>query len=416
MDHLNDYKIITLTHKTAALKDLGQLVWTGEGLADRLAYLKAMMAWSELMYLATCNRVMFFFVSPERCSEEGYIHDFFAKAYPELEDAELLERLYASVRVYEGREAINHLFEVGSSIDSLVVGEREILRQLREAYEQNRAWKLSGDAIRLAMRFAVEASKKVYTQTRIGEKPVSVVSLAVQELMRRQPRKNARVLIVGAGQTNTLVVKLLLKKGFKDFRIFNRSLANAELLAQSCGGKAYTLADLPNYREGFDVLVACTAATEPVIQPELYAQLLQGDENPKILLDLSIPNNIDKSLETLYPQSVYIEIEDLNLLAQANLAFRQQEVEAARTLLEEEVSNFRLAHKARQIELTLREVPEQIRAVKEHALNRLFREEVEQLDEPARALLEKVMGYMEKRCIAIPLQVAREQLSKNEAL
>lgn len=415
MKHLHDYKIITLTHKHAPLKELGKLVWPQEGLQEQLEALKQRMGYSELLYLATCNRIMFLFLSTESFeNKKDHLLHFFGENYPDYTEQDL-DSLVDLARLYTGKAAVRHLFEVSASIDSLVVGEREILRQLRSSYEQQRAWGLTGDAIRLAMRFTVESSKRIYTNTRIGEKPVSVVSLAVQELLKLQPKKQARVLLIGAGQTNNLLIKLLKKKGFQNFTIFNRSLANAQLLAKQCQGEAYTLDELSSYQKGFDILVACTASTEPVLYAENYKRLLAGEEqSSKILIDLSIPHNIDKSVHELYPEHHSISIEDLQLLAHANLSFRQQEVESARQLIEEDVAQFEITQKARQMELSLRAVPEQVRAVKQHALDNLFREELEQLDEQSRALLEKIVGYMEKRCIAIPIQAAREHIAAQQ--
>jgi glutamyl-tRNA reductase len=235
------------------------------------------------------------------------------------------------------------------------------------------------------------------------------VSLSVQQLLSLHPSRQSRILLVGAGQTNNLVAKLLKKEGFQHFTIFNRSLENAQGIARGVGGRALPLSALETYKEGFDVLIACTGATEAIITPALYSKLVGSDTQTKILIDLSIPNNIDKNISQTHSIE-YIEIEDLQQLAQENLSFRQQEVEKAKQILLTATEEFGTTFKNRQIELALREVPTQIKAVKDHAMNQLFREEVDQLDEQAKALLEKMMNYMEKRCIAIPLQIAKENL------
>ena len=401
------YQVLTFTHKTAALKTLGELVLPNDDsqLGPYLAAVQAELGLSELFYLATCNRVLFVWCQDQTESlAPALIETLYGPR-------QLAEKANAVAQTYQGTQAIQHFFEVASSIDSLVVGEREILRQLRQAYEQCRQWGLTGDSLRLLMRFTVEIAKDVYTHTRIGEKPVSVVSLAVQQLLAQHPSRQARLLIIGAGQTNSLLAKLLKKEGFQHFSVFNRSLENAQRLAQSLGGSAHSLDELDTHQASFDILVACTAATEAVISPERYAKLIQGDKtkNNKILIDLSVPNNIDPSIPENFP-CTWIEIEGLQCLAKQNLSFRQQEVEKAKTMIQLAVSEFETAYQARQIELALREVPNQIKAVREHALNNLFKSEVERLDHESRALIEKMMAYMEKRCIAIPIQVAKENL------
>ena len=133
------------------------------------------------------------------------------------------------------------IYLVASSVDSLIIGEREILRQLRTAYDACRRAKLTGDSIRLAIKISVETAKRVYSNTKIGEKPVSVVSMAMRELENKQIDKNARILLIGAGQTNTLVAKFLKKFGYSNYTIFNRSLENGQKLAKLLiGNHAYT--------------------------------------------------------------------------------------------------------------------------------------------------------------------------------
>ncbi len=381
----------------------------------KLNQIKQQLGLPELMYLATCNRIMFFFISPEPIASTQFQQHFFQTVYADL-SAELRLKGQQSAFFYEGLEAIEHLFEVASSMDSLVVGEREILRQLREAYSRNQNLGLPGDAIRLAMRYMVEVAKKVYSSTRIGEKPVSVVSLAIKKLMETQPRQDARFLLLGAGQTNRLVLKFLTKQGFRNFAIFNRSLKRAEELAAEVNAEAYSLESLSSYSRGFDVIIAATGATSSIVTKKVYKELLgDGDSNQKLLIDLSVPNNIDPKLAQTF-NTTYIPIESLRELAEANLAFREKEVTRAKDVVAEYLDVFYTAFKERQIELALRDVPIQIKAIRQHALNNVFKNEVENLDEDSKALIDRMMAYMEKRCIAIPIQVAKEKLKESNPL
>ena len=416
MKTLLNYSIITLTHKATPLKDIGQFVLAASDatnddnhLPAQLRRVQAENGIEELLYLATCNRILYvlFHESP---IDEAWVQSFLKTTYAHL-SAETLQIGGDTVQFYQGVDAITHLFEVASSIDSLVVGEREILRQLRTAYDTQVQYGTTGDAIRLAMRFTVEAAKKVYSNTAIGEKPVSIVSLAMQKLYAHHIAPEARYLIVGAGQTNQLVGKFLLKHNLQNLAVFNRTLAKAEELAQSIcpTGKGYTLKDLQTYDKGFDVLIVCTSATEPIITPDLYKNLLKGDMANKVIVDLSIPHNVSEAVVKEFDID-YIEIEKLKILAKENLSFREREVTNAKALLSEEVATFEKAFRARQVELALSDVPKQIKAVTDHAVNNLFSHNVAQLDEQSRAVLDKVVTYLERRCIAIPLQVAKENL------
>jgi glutamyl-tRNA reductase len=413
MDTIYSYKIITITHKNTHLNDIGQFVLpdtdTNESFQRKLNEVKSLMGMKELMYLATCNRVMFFFVSDDNVDGKFYPKRFFHTVYGHL-DNEILERGIEASNIYEGVEAISHLFEVAASMDSMVVGEREILRQLRETYEKNNALCLTGDSIRLAMRFAIEAAKKVYTSTRIGEKPVSIVSLSIHKMLEKQLPADARFLLIGAGQTIRLVIKFLQKHGYKNISVFNRSLQPAKQLASILSGNAYTLDQLSSFKQGFDVVFAATASTEHLLTEMVYGEIIGEDKEQKLLIDLSIPANIEPLIAEKH-NAVYIPIENLKALAQANIGFREQELGKSQIIVNEYVDNFQTAFKERQIELAMRGVPEQIKAIRAHALNSVFKNEISELDEQQRELFDRVLAYMEKRCIAIPLQVAKEKLA-----
>jgi glutamyl-tRNA reductase len=266
---------------------------------------------------------------------------------------------------------------------------------------------LTGDSIRLAFQQAVVAAKEIYADTRIGDKPVSIASLAVRKMMAAHLPKDARILLIGAGQTNALVTKFLAKHEYKNVTVFNRSAQKAEELAVLVGGTARLLTDISNYDNGFDCMIVCTGAIDPIITTEVYQQLLHGETDEKIVIDLAIPHNVEAIVMARFPIR-YIEIEGLRTLAQENLAFREDEVEKAKILLTKHISEFPNLYKQRQMTRALSRVPDEIKAVKIKALNEVFRKDVEQLDVPTRELLEKMLTYMEQKCIAVPMKVARE--------
>lgn len=405
---LANYNILTVTHKKTNLKEIGDFVLKApdqEAVRLQLEALKQQFHIKELLYLPTCNRVMYFFTTSEEV-DERFISHFFQRVNPDM-PLEILNSLDETVYHYQGQDALSHLFDVAASIDSLVIGERQILRQLREAYEQSQEQGLTGEYIRLAFQQAVVAAKAVYNKTRIGDKPVSVVSLAFQQMLRAHVHKDDRVLLVGAGQTNQLVGKFLSKYGFSNVTVFNRSIGKAEQLAAALGGKALPLADIREYQEGFDCLVVCTGATDPVITNEVYESLLNGEVGHKVVIDLSIPNNVDEATVAAFDFE-YIEIEGLRNLAKQNLAFREREIERAHKVIADFLAEMPALLQQRQIELAMRTVPVEIKAVKDRALNEVFHKEVALLDEPTKALMEKMLAYMEKKCIGIPMKAARE--------
>jgi glutamyl-tRNA reductase len=408
---LQHYKILTVTHRRTSLKRIGQYVVRAENpghLRDQLFDHRHAMGLQELMYAATCNRTLFLFTTPAQLDTD-FVERFFQRLNPALG----VEEIASEVDVYEGAAAVQHLLEVAASIDSLVIGERQILGQLRETYEQCLDWGLTGDDLRLLFQQAVGAAKDVYASTRIGEKPVSVVSLAVQKLLQLQLPKAARILLIGAGQTNNLVSKFLLKHGYGQVAVFNRTPAKAEALAARFGNRALSLEQLASYEDGFDCIFVCTGATDPILTPALYGQLLQ-DEAPaeKIIVDLAIPHNTATSvLEQYHP--TYIEIEGLRSLAEENMAFREREISMARQLLAVHAEEFPLVYRQRQIEKAMRQVPVEIKEVRHRAMNEVFRKEMDSLDDQARALVDEMLRYMEKKCISIPMKAARQAFNSS---
>ena len=402
---LNGYKILTVTHRDVQLEQISDFVLThseeGE-LCHKLTELKYQLGLDELMYIATCNRVIYLFLT-EAELDIAFINTFLQEINATLSPTFIQQ----VVSAYEGKEAIVHLYEVSSSIDSLVVGEREIMGQIRDSYAQCHQWGLTGDSIRLLMKHLVQAAKEVYAKTRIGEKPVSVVSLAMHKLKACQLKNDARILLIGAGQTNTLVSKFLLKQGFHNITVFNRSIENARVLASAVQGTAYALQELPSYQKGFDCMIVCTGATQAIIDVHLYRQLLNGDQASKTIIDLSIPNNVDKAVATIFPTN-YIDIEEIKHLAALNLSLRKQEIGIAKVLLHKQVKVFEEAFKRRQIEKIMQHVPKEIKAIKKRAMEEVFKKDMEGLDAETRALFEKMMTYMEKKCISIPMKAAKE--------
>lgn len=407
---LNNFKIITITHKNVPLKALSRFIVPSVDeteLEEKLNGLKTQFEIEEMMYLATCNRVMYFFYT-EQNIESTFVANLLGQANPDFQP-NLIEDFEKTINLLEGQDALEHLLEVAASIDSMVVGEREILRQLRTAFEQCNGWKLTDDHIRMAMQLSVETAKKVYSKTRIGEKPISVVSLAIQKLLQSQFPKDGKLLLIGAGQTNLLVTKFLKKHEFQNVTVFNRSIAKAKSLANMVGGEGLLLEKLETYTKGFDGIIICTGSDTALLNDELYAKLLQGDTAKKLIIDLAIPNNVEKSVAENFNVN-YIEIENLKTLAKENMAFRQNEISKAKEIITEKLTEFRKIHRQRQIEKAMRHVPQQIKAVKAHAMNEVFKKDLEKLDEDALEVLERVMNYMERRCISIPMKAAKDSV------
>jgi glutamyl-tRNA reductase len=398
---------IAFTHRNFEVTKIGLLHIALDEQHTRLNPIKQRFELEELLMLSTCNRVEFSFVYKGVVDTE-FMHQFLRTIYPSLGEEDLTS-FVIKLEHYQGMNAVDHAMSVASSIDSMIIGEREIITQVRQAYEHCASIGLTGDLLRIINRHVVETAKKVYTRTSISTKPVSVVSLAYHQLKRLQIPLDARFLVIGAGVTNTTMGRFLKKHGFKNFAVFNRTLEKARTLANELGGVAHPLQELHLYQGGFDVIISCTGADHHVITPALYEQLLQEDQRPKTVIDIAIPQDLDPEIIAKHPVK-HISVSLLQQISHENLQERSKELAHVELILDKARKEFEQVLQVRHVELAMRAVPEEIKRIKADAVNEIFKDEINALDAQSREVLEKVLGYVEKKYIAGPMKLAKEIL------
>ena len=236
---MNRYSVIAFNHHSTKIKNLDEVFVDEKVLAERLQSIKTELKSQGLMYLATCNRMEFFFSSKQPVTK-NQAAKILHILHPEWK-SEKVEKFAKLALLFTGEDAVKHVFRVASSLDSLVVGEREIITQVRNAYEWSHKQGLTDDFIRILMRKTIETAKKVYTDTKIAEKPVSVMSLACRKLQEWRVSSDSRVIMIGAGQTADVLVKYMSKHGFTKFTVFNRTLKHAKELAAKYNVDAHSL-------------------------------------------------------------------------------------------------------------------------------------------------------------------------------
>lgn len=405
------FQAITVTHKQFKINELGNLLPESKSpshdLHAHLGLLKEHFGWDEVLFLNTCNRILFF-VYTERDLHEDSAKEVYQHFHAGL-DPDTVTRFASGSRILKGQEAMQHLFEVASSVDSMVVGEREILHQLKKAHEQCKEAGLCGDNIRVAVDHAIGAAKAVYRETRIGVNPVSVVALSIKQILSHHPSKESRFLLIGAGQTMSLVGKYLKKHDFKHFTIYNRTVANAGSLSKSLNASVHALSELAHHDGPFDIIISCTGSTSAIVDSGIYEKISDGKE--KIMVDLAVPADISRDTSSR-EEVTYIGIDDLEKLAEQNKALRLKEVEAAKKIISRKGDVFSKAVRKRRVERAMHSIPENIRAIKSRALNEVFNSELQALDSEAKATLEKVIDYLEKKYIGIPMGIAQKALDE----
>ena len=244
---LQRLKVLAFTHKQLPFELVGKLHIDPANRKDKLTFLKNDLGLVELMYLSTCNRVEFLFVEGEQSINAEQI----LKSLNFDLSAEEFDRAIKNVESHSSDDTVKHLFKVSASLDSMVIGEREIITQVRKSFEECYDFGLTGDLIRLVMRKTIETAKTVFTETAVFRKPVSVVSLAFHNLRDLNMPTDSRVCMIGAGKTNRAMAKFLTKHGYKNIAIFNRTLSRAQDLATEVAGEAFDLKSLSDYDQEY---------------------------------------------------------------------------------------------------------------------------------------------------------------------
>lgn len=405
------FYIVAFTHRNMSVSDIGMLHIDNSDQKERLSNVKIRMEISELMFLSTCNRVEFSMVCSRKVNA-AFLYEFCRELYPTMDEAQV--SIFAEqAEIYKDNDAVAHILAVASSIDSMVIGEREIITQVRNAFDNSKKNGLTGDYIRLLVRHTIETAKRVYTETSIATKPVSVVALAYHKLRDMNISLDARILIIGAGVTNTNMGRFLKKHGFKNFTVFNRTLSKAEQLASDLNGKAYPLHSISDFKDGFDIIIACTGTDTHIITPEIYEHLLSGESSRKVVIDIALPQDLHPAILDKHPVT-HISVDLLQKVSNENLKSRSQEIQHVEEILAEARFDFEQIEKIRAVEIAMRTVPEKVKEIKSTALNVVFKNDLQKLDDESKEVLDKIIGYMEKKYMSVPMLMAKEILLKNQ--
>lgn len=404
---MNDLRVVAITHKNFPLETIGKFHISDENRKNILTTLRDGCGMGEIMYLSTCNRVEFIFTLPHYVCP-GVTAQMLKATGVNLTDEEI-RSIATSAERHNGPEAAEHLLQVAASLDSAIIGEREIITQLRKAYEEGYAMGLTGDDLRLIIRQCIQTAKEVFTTTDLAKKPVSVVSIAWEQFRKHTLPTNARILLIGAGQVIRNFSKFLSENEYSNLTFVNRTFENAENIAAQFGGKALRLDELPSFTEGFDALITCTGSQEAIVDAGLYDSLLRGDQDSKLIIDLALPADVTIDVAR-QSNVVYYSMEQIRQWANENLQFREQAIADCMPIIRNGMREFDKVHKERQIEKAMVSIPETIKEIRNTALGSVFAKDLETLDDHSREVLEKIVSYIEKKYISIPMKMAKDVL------
>lgn len=329
--------VIGLNHKTADVEVREKVAFGGDKLAPAIDRLVSLPGVHEGVILSTCNRVELYVNAGNPVSVENEIKNF-VSAFHSVDRASLDRSLF----VHSGDEAIRHVFRVASSLDSMVVGEPQILGQLKDAYEYARENKKTGTLMNRMMNKAISVAKRVRNETRIAENAVSI-SFAAVELARKifDDITTKSAMLLGAGEMAELAAKHLINAGVKSMCVSNRTYSRCVELANEFNGRPVKFEDFLTEMEHVDIVICSTGAPTYVVMKDHVKGVMKARRNrPIFFIDISVPRNLDPAINDL--DNVYLyDVDDLQGVVDTNVEQRRIEAEKAEAIVTEEIGNFR---------------------------------------------------------------------------
>ncbi|MBI5441153.1 MAG: glutamyl-tRNA reductase [Deltaproteobacteria bacterium] len=376
--------VVGLSHKTAPVAIREKVAFAADCLHDVLRAVTSLPSVSEAVIVSTCNRVEMY--AAARKPEDGResLIRFMAEHH-----ALPLEELRPHIYIYQGPDAVRHVFRVASSLDSMVVGEPQILGQVKTAYEHATENAATGVVLNRFMHKAFSAAKRVRTETRIAQSAVSI-SFAAVELARKifGELQGKSVLVVGAGEMCELAATHLVENGVSAVQVTNRTLARAEALAEKFHGKAIAFDEFPHHLAEVDIVISSTGSPNFVVGVEhVRAAMKIRRQKPLFLIDIAVPRDVDPRVNDL-PNVYLYDVDDLQGVVEANKKERAKEAERAEAIVGEEVNSFLSWLKTLEVSPTIRSLREKFDGIRQAELEKTLKTFGDGLTDKQRKSLE----------------------------
>jgi glutamyl-tRNA reductase len=383
--------VVGLNHRNVPLDLLERMTVPAERLPKALHDLVTREHITEAVVLSTCNRTEIYATAERYHGAMGDVRNSLSEMTHVAPEA-FADHLYA----YHDTAAVAHLFSVAAGLDSAVIGESEILGQVRQAWEAATAEGAAGPGLHMLFRHALEVGKRARTETGIGRSMTSVSSAAVALAAERLGALGGkRVLVLGAGEMGEGMAVSLAAAGVAEVLVANRTPERAQALAERVGGRAVPLFDLPRALVEVDVLLTSTGATSVMVEHGDVEDVV-GERSGRelLIIDVAVPRDVDPAAASL-PGVTLLDMDDLRAFADAGLAERRREATRARDLVDEEVGRYRDASTARQVAPVVSALREHAEAVRLAEVERLGRklsdDERAALDALSKGLLAKLL-------------------------
>lgn len=401
------FQIIGVNHNSAPLDVRERLAVPEAQLPDAVQQLVKQPGVEEGMVLSTCNRVEVLTSSSEGPADlRGYLRSYFGVS-PDAISPHLYE--------FQEREAVRHVFRVAASLDSMVVGEPQILGQVKEAYSVARSLGAINSALEALLSRAFAVAKKVRSETAIGTSSVSIASVAVQLAEKIfGTLKGKTVYLVGAGKMAELAARHLISHGAGKIIISNRTYERAVALAEAFGGEAVPFEKLYETAALADIILTSTGATEPLFRREDGERLLKGRRNqPVFFIDIAVPRNVAQEVNKVDNLFVY-DIDDLQSVASNNSAERKKEAERAEQIVEAEVDRFAQRIKSLHLVPTIVSLQEYCETIRQAEIDRI-RGRLGKITPEQEAAIEGMTRSIINKLLHTPITTLKSSAAEPEA-
>jgi len=387
-----------INHTTTPIKLREQLSLNEDAIRSALTRLTCghlSTSFAELVIISTCNRIELYAASSQL-------------AFTELETFLLqecgVERDEFTTHLYHHKDVdvARHLFNVAAGLDSLVLGEPQILGQVTRALELARGQNTVGPILNRLFQSAIHAGKRARTETGISRNPASVSSLAASLSERIVHHLDeAQIVILGAGEMAELAVEALLKRGANRILVVNRTLERAHSLAHRWGAQATTFENLNAALSSADIVIASTGAPHTIVTTEMVNQIMQArQEHPLVLIDIAVPRDIDPEIANISYVQLY-DIDHLNAQLERSLAERMAEIPQVKTILEEELSQFAKYIKSLEMIPIIADIRHQAELIRQEVLEKTLRR-LPDLTETDRDRIEAMTQALVKKLLEAP--------------
>ena len=406
-----NFQIVGCSHHNTSLQLREQLAFTPDDTRTALRRLKELFPSSEAVLLSTCNRVELYTGSTEEQAGPSprQVTEFIADFHG-LSAAPLFQELFD----HSGKEAVQHLFTTAASLDSMVVGEPQILSQVKHAYELATGDDCTGPLTHGVFQAAIRVAKRVASETTIQRRRTSIPSVAINEFANQffDRYEDKQILVVGAGDIAEETMRYLVDQGAREITVVNRDPGRAERLAAEFEGSATApwnqLLDLLGK---VDLVVSTTGAPEPIVTVEQFKTIHPlRKQRTLLILDLAVPRDFQNSINDFLGVYLYC-LDDLQGVCEANMKARQKEWPKAQQIIVDETAAFIAETRHRATSPWIQQLKHQVNSLKEKELERLFNK-LEHLDAESRDEVIQAFDRLSNKLLHPPLESLRHDTTQ----